>query len=131
VVWGTRTAFKAGLIVTFATLVIGLSIGTIAAYFGGRIDEILMRIVEIFMAVPYLLAALTMAAVLQPRLGRGIWAPMVALIAFGWTTYARLIRGDILSSRSASTCGCPRHRHEDLSFCRAAQRDLPTMVVAR
>jgi len=97
VVWGTRTAFKAGLIVTFSTLVIGLSLGTVAAYFGGRVDEIIMRIVEIFMAFPFLLAALTMAAVLQPRLGRGIWAPMVALIAFGWTTYARLIRGDILS----------------------------------
>ena len=97
VVWGTRTAFKAGLIVTFSTLVIGLTIGTIAAYYGGRIDEVLMRIVEIFMAFPFLLAAITMAAVLQPRLGRGIWTPMVALIAFGWTTYARLIRGDILS----------------------------------
>ncbi len=97
VVWGTRTAFKAGLIVTLSTVAIGLALGTVAAYFGGRLDEVLMRIVEIFMAFPFLLAALTMAAVLQPRLGRGIWAPMVALIAFGWTTYARLIRGDILS----------------------------------
>lgn len=97
VVWGTRTAFRAGITVTLATVAIGLTLGTVAGYFGGRVDEVLMRIVEIFMAFPYLLAALTMAAVLQPRLGRGIWAPMVALIAFGWTTYARLIRGDILS----------------------------------
>jgi peptide/nickel transport system permease protein len=97
VVWGTRTAFKAGLIVTGATLAIGLTVGTLAAYYGGRVDEVLMRIVEIFQAFPFLLAAITMAAVLQPRLGRGIWTPMVALIAFGWTTYARLIRGDILS----------------------------------
>jgi peptide/nickel transport system permease protein len=97
VVWGTRTAFKAGLLVTGATLVIGLTVGTVAAYYGGRIDELLMRIVEIFQAFPFLLAAITMAAVLQPKLGRGIWTPMVALIVFGWTTYARLIRGDILS----------------------------------
>jgi peptide/nickel transport system permease protein len=97
VIWGTRTAFKAGLIVTFATVAIGLTIGTIAAYYGGKLDEFLMRIVEIFMAFPFLLAAITIAAVLQPRLGRGIWAPMFALIAFGWTSYARLIRGDILS----------------------------------
>jgi peptide/nickel transport system permease protein len=97
VVWGTRTAFKAGLIVTFATLVIGLTVGTVAAYYGGKVDEILMRIVEIFQAFPFLLAAITMAAVLQPRLGKGIWTPMVALIAFGWTSYARLIRGDVLS----------------------------------
>lgn len=97
VIWGTRTAFKAGLIVTFATVAIGLSIGTIAAYYGGKLDEVLMRIVEIFMAFPFLLAAITMAAVLQPKLGKGIWTPMIALIAFGWTSYARLIRGDILS----------------------------------
>jgi peptide/nickel transport system permease protein len=97
VVWGTRTAFKAGLIVTAATLVIGLAIGTMAAYYGGKLDEVLMRIVEIFQAFPFLLAAITMAAVLQPKLGKGIWTPMVALIAFGWTGYARLIRGDVLS----------------------------------
>jgi len=97
VVWGTRTAFKVGIIVTASTLVIGLTVGTAASYFGGLLDEALMRVVEIFQAFPFLLAAITMSAVLQPKLGRGIWTPMVALIAFGWTTYARLIRGNILS----------------------------------
>jgi len=96
-IWGTRTAFKAGLTVTFASLFIGLTIGTVAAYYGGRVDEFLMRIVEVFMAFPFLLAAMTVATVLQPRLGKGIWTPMVALIVFGWTGYARLIRGDVLS----------------------------------
>ena len=97
VVWGTRTAFKAGLIVSTVTLFIGVTLGTAAAYYGGIIDEALMRIVEIFQAFPFLLAAITMAAVLQPKLGRGIWTPIAALVAFGWTSYARLIRGDILS----------------------------------
>jgi peptide/nickel transport system permease protein len=97
VVWGTRTALKAGSIVSAATLLIGVTLGTVAAYYGGIVDEILMRIVEIFQAFPFLLAAITMAAVLQPKLGRGIWTPIVALVAFGWTGYARLIRGDILS----------------------------------
>jgi peptide/nickel transport system permease protein len=99
VVWGTRTAFKAGLIVSAATLLIGVTIGTVAAFYGGLVDEALMRVVEIFQAFPFLLAAITMAAVLQPKLGRGIWTPIVALVAFGWTTYARLIRGEILSVR--------------------------------
>jgi peptide/nickel transport system permease protein len=97
VVWGTRTAFKAGLIVSTVTLFIGVTLGTAAAYYGGIVDEALMRIVEIFQAFPFLLAAITMAAVLQPKLGRGIWTPIAALVAFGWTSYARLIRGDILS----------------------------------
>ncbi len=97
VVWGTRTAFQVGLIITAFTVTIGLTVGSIAAYYGGWVDELLMRIVELFMAFPYLLAALTMSAVLQARLGRGILTGMVALIMFGWTSYARLIRGDILT----------------------------------
>ena len=97
IVWGTRTAFEVGLIITACTLVIGLTVGSVAAYNGGWVDELLMRIVEIFMAFPYLLAALTMSAVLQARLGRGIVTGMLALIMFGWTTYARLIRSEILT----------------------------------
>ncbi len=97
IVWGTRTAFRVGLIVTGATLVIGLVIGSIAGYYGGILDDILMRIVEIVMAFPFLLAAITLAAVLRASVSTGIFAGMMALIAFGWPTYARLIRGDILS----------------------------------
>ncbi len=97
VVWGTRTAFRVGLIVTGATLLIGLTVGTIAAYYGGWVDELLMRIVEIFMAFPFLLATITAAAVLQPKIGKSIVVGMIALVIFGWTGYARLIRGDILS----------------------------------
>ena len=97
VIWGTRTAFYVGLAVTGVTVLFGVTIGAIAGYNGGWVDEILMRIVEIFMAFPFLLAAITMAAVLQARIGRGIITGMVALMVFGWTTYARLIRGDILT----------------------------------
>ena len=97
VIWGTRTAFYVGLAVTAVTVLVGLTIGSIAGYNGGWVDEILMRIVEIFMAFPFLLAAITMSAVLQARIGRGVIAGMVALMVFGWTTYARLIRGDILT----------------------------------
>jgi len=97
VVWGTRTAFKVGVIITACTVTIGLTVGSIAAYRGGWVDEIIMRVVEVFMAFPFLLAALTMSAVLQARLGRGIITGMIALILFGWTTYARLIRADILT----------------------------------
>ena len=77
----SNNSAEAGLIVTAATLVIGLLLGTVAGYYGGALGEVLMRIVEVFQAFPFLLAAITMAAVLQPKLGRGIWTPMVALIA--------------------------------------------------
>lgn len=101
VVWGTRTAFKVGLIVTGSTLLIGLVIGSVAGFYGGWIDEVLMRITEVFMAFPFLLAAITLTAVIKstyPHL-QGITIAMVALIVFGWTFYARLIRGDILSTK--------------------------------
>lgn len=97
VVWGTRTAFRVGLIITGATVTIGLIMGSLAAYYGGWLDDIFMRIVDIIMAFPYLLAAITLASVLQARNIRGLTTGMIALIAFGWTTYARLIRGDILT----------------------------------
>ena len=96
VVWGTRTAFKVGLIITSVTLFIGLIVGTTAAYFGRWIDELLMRIADLFLAFPFLVAAVTLAAVLQAKIGRGLITAMIALIVFGWMSYARLIRGDVL-----------------------------------
>lgn len=99
VIWGTRTAFRVGLLITGTTMLIGLGVGSLAAYYGGAVDDVLMRIVEIVQAFPFLLAALTLAAILRARLGVGLAAAMLALIAFGWPTYARLIRGDILVTK--------------------------------
>jgi len=97
VIWGTRTAFRTGLVVVVATFLIGIIIGSVSAYAGGLIDNILMRIVDIFMTLPFILAALIMAAVLTPRIGKSLIPAIVALISFGWMGYARIIRGDILS----------------------------------
>jgi peptide/nickel transport system permease protein len=99
IVWGTRTALKVGLIIEGLTLVVGILVGSLAAFYGGWVDDVLMRITEIFMAFPSLLAALTLAAVLTPVIGKGLTAPLIALVAFGWMSYARIIRGDILSVR--------------------------------
>ena len=99
VIWGTRTALFAGIVVTFTTVAIGLVVGSLSAFYGGWLDDLLMRITEIFMAFPFLLAALLLAAILIPRFGRSIWPPTIALIVFGWMRYARVIRGDILSAK--------------------------------
>jgi peptide/nickel transport system permease protein len=97
VIWGTRTAFKTGLIVTFATFLIGVIVGAISAYYGGWVDNVIMRIVDIFLTLPFILAALILAAVLVPKIGQSVIPSMIALIAFSWMGYARIIRGDILS----------------------------------
>jgi peptide/nickel transport system permease protein len=97
IIWGTRTAFKTGLVVTFTTLLIGVLYGSISAYYGGIVDNILMRIVDILLILPGILAALILAAILTPKIGKSVIPTMIALIAFGWMGYSRIIRGDILS----------------------------------
>ncbi len=97
IVWGTRTAFLVGILITGTTLLIGMTVGTISAYYGGTVDEAIQRVVEIFLAFPYLLAAITLAAVLGPKVHNGIVTGMIALTAFGWPSYARLVRGDVLA----------------------------------
>jgi len=97
IIWGTRTAFKTGLVVTFATLIIGILVGSVSAYFGGWVDNLLMRIVDILMILPGILAALILAAVITPKIGKSLIPTMIALIAFGWMGFSRFIRGDILS----------------------------------
>jgi peptide/nickel transport system permease protein len=97
VIWGTRTAFEIGLIVTGLTVIIGGAIGSVSAYLGGRVDEVIQRFVEIVLAFPFLMAALTLATVLAPTIHNGLVTGMMALVAFGWPGYSRLIRGDVLA----------------------------------
>jgi peptide/nickel transport system permease protein len=99
IVWGARTALKVGLIIESITLAIGLLVGSFAAFYRGWLDELLMRITDIFLSFPGLLAALTLSTILTPILGKSIWPALIALVVFGWMGYARLIRGDILAVR--------------------------------
>jgi peptide/nickel transport system permease protein len=95
VIWGTRTAFQIGLIVMGAVLLIGIFLGSIAGYFGGIIDEIIMRITDVFLAFPPLILAMAVTVALGP----GIQSVMTAIIIVSWPSYARVIRGDILAIR--------------------------------
>lgn len=92
VVWGTRTAFFIGLTVTIISTLFGIIIGSISGYYGGWIDEVLMRITDIFMSIPFLLAAMVLTTIL----GNGIDKVMIAMTVFGWMGAARLIRANIL-----------------------------------
>jgi len=89
VIWGTRTAFRVGVVITIFTTITGLTIGSFSAFYGGWLDEVLMRITEIFQAFPFLLSAITLSSVLQTIYGRGEAGPLMflakllALVAFG------------------------------------------------
>ncbi|WP_428898285.1 ABC transporter permease [Parelusimicrobium proximum] len=93
VIWGTRMAFKIGITVTFIAFIIGMLIGGTAAYCGGWVDEILMRITDSFFAIPSIVLAMFIAAMLGPETKNMV----IALSAVAWPSYARLIRGDVLS----------------------------------
>ncbi len=97
IVWGTRTAWTVSLIVVGISALVGIVIGSVAAFYGGVLDEVLMRITDIFYAFPFLVGAMVLTTIL----GRGLTNVMVALVVLGWMGYARLIRGDILQIREA------------------------------
>lgn len=99
IIYGTRTALLIGFVVVAAGAIIGVTIGALAGFYGGWVDEVLMRVVEVFIAFPFLVGALILASILVPIMGRSIWPASIALIVFGWTTYARLLRGDIQATK--------------------------------
>ena len=94
--WGARSALQLSLIVVAISATIGLALGTIAGWFGGIVDELLMRFVDILMAFPGILLNIAIVAtVANPGLGIMI----VALCANGWVGYARVARGQVLALR--------------------------------
>ena len=95
VIWGTRSAFHVALLVIGIVLAVGVILGSLAGYFGGLLDEVIMRITDIFLAFPALILAMAIVAALGPSLKTVI----IALIVVSWPSYARLIRGDILQVR--------------------------------
>jgi peptide/nickel transport system permease protein len=95
-IWGTRNAFRIGVLVVAANLVIGILLGAIAGYFGGLVDEIIMRVTDVFYAIPFLV----MAMALVVAIGRGLKAVIIVLIILEWPSYTRVLRSDILVTRS-------------------------------
>ncbi len=95
IIWGTRTAFYIGIVVVGTCGLVGVVIGSLSAYFGGIVDEVMMRITDIFMSFPFLVAAMVLTTIL----GKGLDKVIVALIVFGWMGYARVVRSEVLSVR--------------------------------
>jgi len=90
--YGFPIALLIGLIASVSSALIGVIAGIISGYYGGWIDEILMRITDTFMSIPFLLAAMVLTTIL----GNGLDKVMIAMTVFGWMGAARLIRANIL-----------------------------------
>jgi len=108
VIWGTRAAYRIGVLIVAVSALIGIIMGGIAGYYGGIIDEILMRITDIIFAFPGLILAMALVVAFGP----GLDSVTLAMILVWWPGYARLIRGEFLRIKSedfveaAKAIGC-------------------------
>jgi peptide/nickel transport system permease protein len=93
VIFGARLSLKIAVIIVGIQVLAGLALGAVAGYFGGFWDGLIMRLVDVFMALPSLALALVLAGIMGPGMA-GITA---AMCITGWAEYARIIRGDILA----------------------------------
>jgi oligopeptide transport system permease protein len=93
--YGARISLMVGLLATGVSLLIGVSWGATAGYFGGRVDNFMMRFVDIMYSLPFMFFVI----LLMVMFGRHIWLIFIALGAVEWLTMARIVRGQTLSVR--------------------------------
>jgi peptide/nickel transport system permease protein len=93
---GARISLLVGLVSTVVSMLIGIPIGAIAGYFGGWVDDVLMRFTEFFQSVPSFALAIVLVAIFQPS----ITSIIVAIAVVSWPPVARLLRGEVMSLRS-------------------------------
>ncbi len=95
VIWGTHISIMMGTVIVGITVLIGSILGALAGYFGGKLDDIVMRVTDVFLSLPSLI--LSMAIVVS--LGRTLENIMFALIIVWWPAYTRIVRGQALAVR--------------------------------
>jgi peptide/nickel transport system permease protein len=92
---GARISLFVGLTVVGISSLVGVLLGSIAGYFGGWLDDVISRTIDVLLAFPGILLAIALVAVLGPSLSNVV----MALSAIGWVGYARLVRGQVLKAR--------------------------------
>ena len=124
-----RVSLAVGLVAVSIYTTIGVILGSIAGYYGGKADAVIMRVADVFLAFPSLIIIITMASVLGPS----ITNVMLAIGLLGWPPIARLLRGELLSLRErefvqgARTIGAPNLR---LIFRHLLPNALAPVIVA-
>lgn len=94
-IYGTRVSLQVGVVAVGIAASLGTAVGLASGYYGGFVDNLLMRIVDVFLAFPVIVLAIAIIAVLGPSLVN----VMIALGLVAWTTYARVVRGQVLVLR--------------------------------
>src|SRR4051812_32082899 len=95
IAYGARISLFIGVVATFITVAIGTIVGLAAGYFGKLVDTVLARLIDVMLAIPFLLFAISLASVFQPS----IKIVIIVLAIFSWSSVARIVRGQVLSIR--------------------------------
>lgn len=95
-VWGTGKSVIVAILVTIGTVILGVTFGTVAGFFGGFADTVISRITDIFFGLPFILGALVFLAIFPDR---NIWTLTAVLTLFGWTSLTRVMRGSVISTK--------------------------------
>ncbi len=112
VVYAAHLNLLIGIVPTSVTFVVGIVVGAIAGYYGGKIDTVVMRLVDVVVAFPFIVLVIGIVAMLGP----GLRNLFIGIAIVGWVSYARLVRGEILVAKSqeyvlaAKTLGNPSSR---------------------
>jgi ABC-type dipeptide/oligopeptide/nickel transport system permease subunit len=128
-IYAARTSMTVGLVVQAIALAIGVPLGGLAGYLGGKVDFVVVRLVEIMTAFPGLLFAILIVSVL----GGGLWNVILALSVGGWIGIARLVRGQVLSLREKEYVEAARAlgaRQRDIIFRHLIPNLLSPLLVA-
>jgi peptide/nickel transport system permease protein len=128
IIWGLRMSLGVAAMSTLIALAIGMSIGVIAAYFGGKVDSLIMRVVDLQLSFPVILVALILLAIL----GKGVDKVIIALIIVQWAYYARTVRGSALVERRkeyVEAAACLALSHRRIVFSHLLPNCLPPLIV--
>ena len=128
ILYGLRISLAVGVFSGFLAMVIGAGVGLLAAYVGGRVETIIMRIVDLQLSFPAILIALMLVAVL----GKGVDKIIIALVTVQWAYYARTIRGSALVERQkeyVEAARCLGLSHGRIMFRHILPNCLPPLIV--
>ncbi|WP_104172151.1 ABC transporter permease [Arthrobacter sp. Y81] len=101
IIHGTQASLMVGVFSVLFVLIIGVTLGALAGFYGGWIDAVIARLGDIFFALPLILGALVVSQLPFMRENRGVWTVVMVLVVLGWPQMARITRGAVIEVRNA------------------------------
>jgi peptide/nickel transport system permease protein len=128
VLYGARTTLLVGVVATLIATTLGVTIGGLAGYFGGAIDDVLMRFTEVFQTIPSFIFGILIVAIIAPSIG----STVTAISVVTWPPVARLVRGEVMAVRNREfvlACVAVGMGHGRLLLTQVLPNALPSLIV--